>query len=84
MIKIGSLLLAAVAAAGLGLTLIYLLWALRWGRPAPNNLWGSRGFEWDTATPPTAHNFEGPLDYTGRIPHDYWNGIPPRDGAPWP
>ena len=66
-------------AAGLGLTLIYLLWALHSGRPAPANPWASRGFEWDTATPPTPHNFEHALDYTGRHPHDYYNGIPSRD-----
>ena len=40
-------------AAGLLLILVYLLWALRYGDADPNP-WGSRGFEWESASPPPA------------------------------
>jgi cytochrome c oxidase subunit 1 len=57
-------------AAGLIITVIYLLRALRSGPYAGPNPWGSRSFEWHTASPPGPHNFEttprfepGPYDY---------------------
>ena len=40
------------------LPLIYLLWSLRYGRPAGPNPWGAAGLEWTTASPPPQHNFE--------------------------
>jgi cytochrome c oxidase subunit 1 len=46
-----------VLASGMLLTLAYLLHALRWGRPAGANPWGSRSFEWRTSSPPPQHNF---------------------------
>jgi cytochrome c oxidase subunit 1 len=49
---------------------IYLAIALRWGRVASSNAWGSRGFEWRTLTPPPKHNFEHrPVFHHG--PHEY-------------
>ena len=42
------------------LSALYLLLSLRYGQRAGPNPWGSRGFEWDTPSPPTTHNFEGP------------------------
>ncbi|UQA54577.1 cytochrome c oxidase subunit I [Polyangium aurulentum] len=44
--------------AGLLLTLANLVIALKWGRQAGPNPWGSRSFEWITASPPSKHNFE--------------------------
>ncbi len=50
----GSYLLAGA----LVLTLVNLLVALKWGRRAPRNPWGSRSFEWLTDPIPIKHNFE--------------------------
>lgn len=47
-----------VLGVGLLVVLIYLVWALRRGRPAGPNPWGSRSFEWRTSSPPITHNFE--------------------------
>ena len=57
---------------GFGFVLIaaYLLWSLKWGKVASANPWHSRGFEWDTLSPPPTENFlENPV-YT-HPPHDY-------------
>ncbi len=58
---------------GLGIlvTLVYLLWALRRGPIAGPNPWGSRGFEWNTPSPPPKHNYrETPVITHG--PHEYF------------
>ncbi len=44
------------------ITLIYLIVSLKYGKRAPANPWGSRGFEWRTPSPPPVHNFVGPFD----------------------
>jgi cytochrome c oxidase subunit 1 len=61
---------AFLLAGALLLTLVNLLVALRWGRRAGPNPWGSRSFEWYTRTPPIKHNFHvtpaitrGPYEY---------------------
>ncbi|MRG92184.1 cytochrome c oxidase subunit I [Polyangium spumosum] len=43
---------------GLLLALLNLIVALKWGKRAGPNPWGSRSFEWITASPPSKHNFE--------------------------
>jgi cytochrome c oxidase subunit 1 len=57
-------------AAGMLLVAGYLGWALFRGERATDNPWGSRSYEWLTASPPPKHNFTGtptfPLD-----PYDY-------------
>jgi cytochrome c oxidase subunit I len=56
--------------AALLLALLNLLVALKWGKQAPPNPWGSRSFEWLTASPPSKHNFdETPV--IERMPYDY-------------
>jgi cytochrome c oxidase subunit 1 len=42
---------------GLVVTVIYLSRSLTHGPRAGDNPWGSRSFEWRTASPPVAHNF---------------------------
>jgi cytochrome c oxidase subunit 1 len=53
-----------VLAAGMMLSAAYLLWAAFRGRPASDNPWGSRSFEWRTITPPPKHNFTAQPDFT--------------------
>jgi cytochrome c oxidase subunit 1 len=60
-----------VLAAGMLITLGYLLWALKSGKRAGNNPWGSASYEWLTRSPPPPHNFDDtpvfatdPYDYT--------------------
>src|SRR5690606_2995115 len=50
---------------------------------APPNPWGSAGFEWQTASPPIAHNFHhtpvidrGPYDYHLATEEELWDGFP--------
>jgi cytochrome c oxidase subunit I len=62
----GSYLLAGA----LVLTLVNLLVALRWGRPASGNPWHSRSFEWFTPPLPPKHNFPVTPDVR-RGPYDY-------------
>jgi cytochrome c oxidase subunit 1 len=57
-------------AAGLLVTVAYLLWSLRWG-PRADNPWGSEGFEWLTTSPPPTHNFAEP-PVIAHPPHEYW------------
>ncbi|HEX7089448.1 MAG TPA: cbb3-type cytochrome c oxidase subunit I [Longimicrobiales bacterium] len=55
---------------GLVLTLVYLIVALRRGRPAGPNPWGSAAFEWQTPSPPPRENYITP-PVIDRGPYDY-------------
>ena len=70
MLNVMSTLGAYLLGAALLLTLVYLVIALLWGKPAPANPWGSRGFEWRTPSPPPVHNFVVPFD-PALGPYDY-------------
>ncbi len=61
---------AYLLGAALLFTLGYLVRALLCGERAPANPWGSRGFEWRTASPPPPENFAAPLD-PAVGPYDY-------------
>jgi cytochrome c oxidase subunit 1 len=61
---------AFLLAGAIALTLVNLLVALRYGRPAGRNPWGSRTFEWETPSPPPEHNFSAP-PVIDRDPYDY-------------
>jgi cytochrome c oxidase subunit 1 len=61
---------ASLLAFGFIIIAIYLAIALFNGEVAGRNPWGSRGYEWDTPSPPPTENFDHPVDHT-RIPHDY-------------
>jgi cytochrome c oxidase subunit I len=49
---------ASVLGLGFIIPLIYLLWSLKYGKPAGDNPWGAKGLEWETASPPPTFNFE--------------------------
>lgn len=66
---------AALLGVGYVLPLIYLLYSLRYGKPAKANPWSATGLEWTVPSPPPTHNFEeipivvrGPYDYP--LSHD--------------
>jgi cytochrome c oxidase subunit 1 len=64
---------------GFVIIFIYLVLALKYGRVAGPNPWGSRGFEWNVPSPPPTHNYrETPVFTHG--PHDYQS--PPLSGVP--
>ena len=48
---------AALLAIAYLLPVFYLLWSLRYGRPAGDNPWNARGLEWQTSSPPPPENF---------------------------
>jgi cytochrome c oxidase subunit 1 len=61
---------ASVLGLGLLVVLTYLLVSLKKGEVAGSNPWRSRGFEWDTPSPPPPENFEEtPIITHG--PHEY-------------
>ncbi|MFB3916872.1 MAG: cytochrome c oxidase subunit I [Terriglobales bacterium] len=49
---------SSILAVGYVLPLIYLLWSLRYGKPAGDNPWNAAGLEWKTPSPPPTSNFE--------------------------
>jgi len=51
---------ASILAVGYALPLTYLIWSLRWGKPAPSNPYGAAGLEWTTTSPPPTENFDEP------------------------
>jgi cytochrome c oxidase subunit I len=61
---------ATLLAFGFIIILIYLLISLRWGKVAGPNPWGSRGYEWNTLSPPPAENFLAQPVFPNP-PHDY-------------
>ncbi len=61
---------AYLLAGALVLTLVNLLVALRFGRRAGPNPWGSRTYEWDAPSPPPKHNFPEP-PVVDRGPYDF-------------
>ncbi len=64
---------ATILGAGYLFPMIYLVWSLRFGDPAPANPWDAKGLEWTIASPPPEHNFARvpqvdfePYDYSER------------------
>lgn len=49
---------ASILGIGYLMPLIYLIWSLRYGRPAGDNPWKATGLEWQTASPPPTENFK--------------------------
>jgi len=49
---------ASVLAVGYIMPLCYLLWSLKYGKPAPANPWVATGLEWQVSSPPPPNNFD--------------------------
>ena len=49
---------ASILGVGYLIPIIYLIWSMRYGKPAGENPWGSTGLEWKTPSPPPTENFE--------------------------
>jgi len=49
---------ASVLAVGYLIPAVYLIWSLRYGKPAPDNPWNATGLEWQTTSPPPPENFD--------------------------
>jgi len=67
---------ATLLGFGFVIIVIYLAIALRYGQRSEANPWGSKGFEWMTASPPPTHNFDQIPTIT-QMPHDYRTHEPP-------
>lgn len=62
---------ATILALGLLVTLLYLLYAMKWGPRAGDNPWGARSLEWETSSPPPQHNFGVDVPAV-HFPYDYY------------
>jgi cytochrome c oxidase subunit 1 len=49
---------ASILGIGYLIPMVYLIWSMRYGRPAGPNPWGATGLEWQTPSPPATENFE--------------------------
>jgi cytochrome c oxidase subunit 1 len=49
---------ASILGVGYLLPLVYLLWSIRYGKPATGNPWGAKGLEWQSMSPPPVENFD--------------------------
>jgi cytochrome c oxidase subunit 1 len=71
---------ASVIAFGMIMTLVYILVSIKRGEVAGANPWGSRGFEWDTPSPPPHDNYPETPSFT-HGPHEYYE---PGESPPVP
>src|SRR5947209_8075073 len=60
---------ASILAVGYVLPMVYLIWSLKYGKPAADNPWLATGLEWQTPSPPPTDNF----DETPIITEDAYN-----------
>jgi len=49
---------ASILGVGYLIPFIYLLWSLKYGKPAGKNPFGAKGLEWTTYSPPPTFNFD--------------------------
>jgi cytochrome c oxidase subunit 1 len=49
---------ASILGVGYLIPMVYFVWSMRYGPPAPANPWGAKGLEWETDSPPPTANFE--------------------------
>jgi cytochrome c oxidase subunit 1 len=74
---------ATILAVGYLLPMVYFLWSMRYGKPAPANPWNAAGLEWQTHSPPPTFNFdEQPVVTWEAYNYDKLGEIPEREEAP--
>lgn len=61
---------ASILAAGYVLPFCYLTYSLFYGARASANPWSATGLEWQTSSPPTAHNFAA-TPTVSHLPYEY-------------
>jgi cytochrome c oxidase subunit 1 len=61
---------ASLLAFGMIIILIYILISFKYGEKVGRNPWGSRGYEWNSPSPPPKNNFDMPQVFD-HPPHDY-------------
>jgi len=49
---------ASILGVGYLVPMVYLVWSMRYGKPAPANPWSAKGLEWNTPSPPPTFNFD--------------------------
>lgn len=59
-----------IMGAGAIALLINIIWSIKKGKEAGNNPWRAVSFEWDTTSPPPAHNFDVQPEMKG-LPYAY-------------
>ena len=81
---------AFVLGISIFISVIYLFWCFKYGKPAPRNPWGGSSLEWQAPTPPTLYNFEKPpvlhelynYDDLEEIEEDVWERTTPNELSP--
>jgi len=74
---------ATILAVGYLLPMVYFLWSMRYGKPAPSNPWNAAGLEWQTPSPPPTFNFdEQPVVTWEAYNYDEIGEIPEREEIP--
>ena len=73
---------ATVLGIGYLLPMVYFLWSMRYGKPAPDNPWNAAGLEWQTQSPPTTFNFdEEPVVTWEAYNYEQLGDFPPEQEA---
>ncbi len=74
---------ATILAVGYLLPMVYFLWSMRYGKPAPANPWNAAGLEWQTPSPPPTFNFdEQPIVTTEAYNYEELGEVPERQEVP--
>jgi cytochrome c oxidase subunit I len=74
---------ATILAVGYLLPMVYFLWSMRYGKPAPANPWNAAGLEWQTHSPPPTFNFdEQPVVTREAYDYDHMGEIPETEEVP--
>jgi cytochrome c oxidase subunit 1 len=81
---------AYVLGISIFISVIYLFWCFKYGKPASRNPWGASSLEWQAPTPPTLYNFEKPpvlhelynYDDLVEVAEDDWERTTPIEEDP--
>jgi len=74
---------ATILAVGYLLPMVYFVWSMRYGKPAPPNPWNAAGLEWQTHSPPPTFNFdEQPVVTWEAYNYDEIDEIPEKEEVP--